>query len=122
MCCNVLPRLFIRNEGYTFLISRYSIYLLSLKIILAQGKICARLFFPLVRVLLLSTDTMTKATLISTTFNWGWHTCSEVQSITIKAGTWQHPGRHGKEELRVLHLHWKAAIRILAPWQLGQGY
>jgi hypothetical protein len=29
-----------------------------------------------------------------TTFNWGWHTGSEVQSI-IKVGTWQHPGRHG---------------------------
>jgi hypothetical protein len=29
------------------------------------------------------------------TFNWGWLTGSEVQSI-MKAGTWQHPGRHGK--------------------------
>jgi hypothetical protein len=37
---------------------------------------------------------MAKATLIKTTFNWGWHTGSEVQSIIIKAGTWQHPGRH----------------------------
>jgi hypothetical protein len=49
----------------------------------------------LVRVLLLWTDTMTKASLIRTTFNWGWLTGSEVQSIIIKAGTWQHPGRHG---------------------------
>jgi hypothetical protein len=49
----------------------------------------------LVRVLLLWTDTMTKATLIRTTFNWGWLTASEVQSIIIKAGAWQHPGRHG---------------------------
>jgi hypothetical protein len=38
---------------------------------------------------------MTKATLIGTTFNWGWLTGSEVQSIVIKVGTWQHPGRHG---------------------------
>jgi hypothetical protein len=28
-------------------------------------------------------------------------------------GTWQHPGRHGAEELRVLHLHLKAARRRL---------
>jgi hypothetical protein len=38
---------------------------------------------------------MTKATLIRTTFHWGWLTGSEVQSIIIRAGTWQHPGRHG---------------------------
>jgi hypothetical protein len=41
---------------------------------------------------------MTKASLIRTTFNWGWLTGSEVQSIIIKAGTWQHPGRHGAGE------------------------
>jgi hypothetical protein len=49
----------------------------------------------LVTVLLMWTDTTTKATLIRTTFNWGWLTGSEVQSIIIKAGTWQHQGRHG---------------------------
>jgi hypothetical protein len=38
---------------------------------------------------------MTKASLIKTTFNWGWLTGSEVQSIIIKVGAWQHPGRHG---------------------------
>jgi hypothetical protein len=38
---------------------------------------------------------MTKATLTRITFNWGWLTGSEVQSIIIKVGTWQHPGRHG---------------------------
>jgi hypothetical protein len=38
---------------------------------------------------------MTKATLIRTTFKWGWHTGSEVQSIIIKAGTWQYSDRHG---------------------------
>jgi hypothetical protein len=47
------------------------------------------------RVLLLWADSMTKATLIRTTFNWGWLTGSEVQPIIIKAGVWQHPGRHG---------------------------
>jgi len=52
---------------------------------------------------------MTKATLLKTTFNWGWLTGSEVQSIIIKAGTWQHPGSMVQEELRVLHLHLKAA-------------
>jgi hypothetical protein len=30
---------------------------------------------------------MTKATLIRTTFNWGWLTGSEVQSIIIRAGS-----------------------------------
>ena len=38
---------------------------------------------------------MTKATLIRTIFNWGWLIGSEVHSITIKAGAWQQPGRHG---------------------------
>jgi hypothetical protein len=38
---------------------------------------------------------MTKATLIRTTFTWGWLTGSEVQSIIIKVGAEQHPGRHG---------------------------
>jgi len=37
----------------------------------------------------------TPATLVRTPFNWGWLTGSEVQSIIIKVGTWQHPGRHG---------------------------
>jgi hypothetical protein len=41
---------------------------------------------------------MTKASLIRTTLNWGWLTGSEVQSIIIKVGTWQHPGRHDTEE------------------------
>jgi len=41
---------------------------------------------------------MTKANLIKTTFNWGWLTGSEVQSIIIKVRTWQHPGRHGTGE------------------------
>ena len=40
---------------------------------------------------------MTKASLIKTTFNWCWLTESEVQSVIIKAGTWQYPGKHGAE-------------------------
>ena len=47
------------------------------------------------RVLLLWTYTITKATLIWTTFNLGWLTDSEVRSIIIKVGTWHHPGSHG---------------------------
>jgi hypothetical protein len=61
---------------------------------------------------------MTKATLIRTTFNWGWLTGSEVQSIIIKAGAWQHLGRHGAE-LRVLHLHLKDACGRLESRKLG---
>jgi hypothetical protein len=38
---------------------------------------------------------MTKATLKRTTLNWGWLAGSEVQSIIIKAETWQCPVRHG---------------------------
>jgi hypothetical protein len=38
---------------------------------------------------------MTKATLIKETFNWVWLTDSEVQSIIIKVGAWQHPDSHG---------------------------
>jgi hypothetical protein len=30
-----------------------------------------------------------------TTFNWGWLTGSEVQSIIIQVGAWQYLGRHG---------------------------
>jgi hypothetical protein len=46
------------------------------------------------RVLVLWTDTTTKATL-TRILNWGWLTGSEVQSIIIKVGEWQWPGRHG---------------------------
>ncbi|MCQ8205567.1 hypothetical protein NP569_25075, partial [Vibrio parahaemolyticus] len=37
------------------------------------------------------------AALIKKTFNWGWLTGSDVQSIIIKAGAWQSTGRHGSE-------------------------
>jgi hypothetical protein len=62
---------------------------------------------------------MTKTTLIRTTFNWGWLTGSEVQSIIIKV---EHVGILAgivQEELKVLHLHLKASSRILTSRQLG---
>ena len=37
---------------------------------------------------------MTNATLLKTTFNWGWFIGSEVQSIIINVGAGQHLGRH----------------------------
>jgi hypothetical protein len=40
---------------------------------------------------------MTTATLVRTAFNWDRLTGSEVQSI-IKAGAWQHSGKHGTKE------------------------
>jgi hypothetical protein len=63
---------------------------------------------------------MTKATLVGTTFNWGCLIDSEVQSIMIKVET--HDSIQAgmvQEELRGLHLHLKAATRILASRQLG---
>jgi hypothetical protein len=35
-----------------------------------------------------------------TTFNQGWITGSEIQSVIIKVGAWQHPGRHGAGEAK----------------------
>jgi hypothetical protein len=65
---------------------------------------------------------MIMTALIRTTFNWGWLTGSEDQSIIISIR------EHGsvqagmvQEELRVLHLHLQAASRRLASRQLGQG-
>jgi hypothetical protein len=62
---------------------------------------------------------MTKATLIRTTFNWGWLRGSEVLSIVIKVEHGSMQVGIVQEELRVLHLHLKAAGRILASKQLG---
>jgi hypothetical protein len=62
---------------------------------------------------------MTKASLIKTTFNWGWLTGSEVQSIT---SGWEHGSIQAgmaQAELRVLHLHAKAASGRLTSRQLG---
>jgi hypothetical protein len=38
---------------------------------------------------------MTKATLIKEIFHWSWLRGLEVQSIIIKAGAWQCPGKCG---------------------------
>jgi hypothetical protein len=62
---------------------------------------------------------MAKATLIRTTFNWGWLTGSEVQSIIFKVGAWQHPGRHGAGGAESSDLYLKTASRVLASRQLG---
>jgi hypothetical protein len=40
---------------------------------------------------------MTKATLIRTTFNWGWFTGPEFQDTIIKEGVWKPPGRHNAD-------------------------
>jgi hypothetical protein len=61
---------------------------------------------------------MTKAALIRTTFNWGWLTGSEVQSIIIKVGTWQHLGRHGAGGAKS-STHLKVARRVMASKKLG---
>jgi len=76
------------------------------------------------RVLLLCRDTMTKASFIRTTFNWGWLTGLQVQRFcplssrrehtSIRAGTVQ-------EELRVLHVHLEATRRRLTPTWLDEG-
>jgi hypothetical protein len=41
---------------------------------------------------------MIKATLKRTTFNWGWFTGSEVQSVIIKVGSMTASCRHGAGE------------------------
>jgi hypothetical protein len=38
---------------------------------------------------------MIKPPIIRTILNWGWFIGLEDQSIIIKVGAWQHPGRHG---------------------------
>jgi hypothetical protein len=62
---------------------------------------------------------MTEGALIRTTFNWGSLIGSEVQSIVIKEGAWQHPGRHGAKAAKVQHLVPKANRRRLTSRQLG---
>ena len=58
---------------------------------------------------------MTNATLIRMTFNWGWHTGSDVQFIIIKVGTWKDPGRHVAGRAESFIFIW----RLLAEyWQL----
>jgi hypothetical protein len=63
---------------------------------------------------------MTKASLIKDNIYLWLLTGSEIQSIIIKVGAWQHLGRHGTSRAKsFLHLHLKAASRILASRQLG---
>jgi hypothetical protein len=73
----------------------------------------------LVRVFLLCTETTTKSTLLRITFNWGWLTGSEVQSIIIKAGTWQCPGIYGAGGTERYTAYSKASCRKLLSRQLG---
>jgi hypothetical protein len=65
---------------------------------------------------------MTKGTLIRTAFNWGWLTGSEVQSIIIKVGVWQRPGRHGAGEAESSTSSSEAVTGRLTSRQLGQGH
>jgi hypothetical protein len=66
---------------------------------------------------------MTVAGLGKTTFNWGWLTGSEIQSIIIMVESMAVSRQAGMalEELRVLHLHLKANRRRLASRQPEQG-
>ena len=50
---------------------------------------------------------MTKAGFIK--YNIYFFTGSEGQSIIIKEGAWQHPGRHGAGGAEIATLHLKAA-------------
>jgi hypothetical protein len=48
-------------------------------------------------------------------FNWSWLTGSKIQSIIIKVGTWQHPGRHGAGGAESSTSFSKVARRRLLP-------
>jgi hypothetical protein len=81
-----------------------------------------RLTVVLVSILLLWTDTVTIASLRKDNIKLWLPYTSEIQSIIIHVGAWQHPGRHGAAEMRVLHLHLEAASRILTSRKLGLVY
>jgi hypothetical protein len=58
---------------------------------------------------------MSKASLIKTTFNWGWLTVSEVQT---ELSRWEHSSIQAskvQDKLKELDLHLNAASRILLP-------
>jgi hypothetical protein len=57
---------------------------------------------------------MTKATLITTTFNWGWLTGQRFNPLASRQEHGSIQVGMVQEELRGLHLHLKAASRILA--------
>jgi hypothetical protein len=56
---------------------------------------------------------MANATLIRTTFNWDWLKDSEVQSLSSRQKRGSIKADIVQEELRVLHLHLKAATSVL---------
>jgi len=64
---------------------------------------------------------MTKAILIRATFNWGWPIGSKLQSIVTRQEHGSIQAGFVQKELKVLHIHLKAASRILASRQLGLG-
>jgi hypothetical protein len=59
---------------------------------------------------------MTKATLIKTTFNWGWLTESKFSPLSSRQEHGSIQAGMVQDELRVLHLHLKDATRILVNW------
>jgi hypothetical protein len=62
---------------------------------------------------------MAKATLIRTTFKWGWLT--GLERFSPLSSRWEHSSVQAdmvQEKLRVLHLHLKAASGRLASRQL----
>jgi hypothetical protein len=63
---------------------------------------------------------MTKATLIRTTFNWGWLKGKRFSPLSSRQEAWEHPGRHSAGGAENLHLHLKADSRILSSRKLGQ--
>lgn len=65
----------------------------------------------LVRILLLRQDNMTKTTLIRT-FNRGWLTVSEAQSIIIKMGEW-HPEIWCKGNCKFFFFIWRLVAELL---------
>jgi hypothetical protein len=62
---------------------------------------------------------MPKATLIRTTFNWGWAYRFRGSGHYHQGGNMATQGGLVQEMLRVQHLHLEAASRILASRQLG---
>jgi hypothetical protein len=54
-------------------------------------------------------------------FNWGWLIGSEVQSILIKVGAWQQPGRQDTGRVGSLTSCSEANRRRLSPMWLGGG-
>jgi hypothetical protein len=75
--------------------------------------------YVLVRALLLWTDTRTKVTLITTTFNGSGLQVQRFSSLSSRQEHGSIQAGMVQDELRVLYLYLKAAKRILASRQLG---